>query len=455
MSIIERLENFKLNSKIDNNKLNSSISSNNYSELNKNICEEDYLNKPEFIDTINIALVELYKKQPSNPVEFLAKYLLNQVQAKKIKIDIDIMNKEKHNYILLYKKEKINKEEQNKKIMDEINIKENKKNNLLELIKNSKDLDNDLINICNTLKECTNSTGVYISNYDNKRRFVNKEEDENAHLLDYKVIRYIAFDNKSNFLKNQCLEPEEGITYNLIKVNDENIEYEQEGIKVNDNKLENNTGDQKSLDYLSKKLNFILEDEVIRNNKIKFFLEPKLGCYLAIEISYQSSLNIKSLESSIQLYYEYEQEKADIELKNKQKEENNNSENDEQEIDNKDISKDNNNNIEENINQDNELKATLKEFEKEEKKYIISLDTLGQDRSYNNDEKYFIFTVADTIINSWYNLERTLLLKDRDIKIEIKEKEIKYLEENSEKKLKDEEEKYYKEEYLFKKYEDK
>ena len=50
--------------------------------------------------------------------------------------------------------------------------------------------------------------------------------------------------------------------------------------------------------------------------KIKFFREPRLGAYMAFNITYQSSLNYKSLLSAIDNLNEY-QAKLEEEEKNK------------------------------------------------------------------------------------------------------------------------------------------
>jgi len=75
-----------------------------------------------------------------------------------------------------------------------------------------------------------------------------------------------------------------------------------------------------------------------------------------------------------------------------------------------------------------EEKIEIKEFDKIEKKYALCLDTLGQDRIFDENEQAFITNIAKTIKASWENLEEKLLLKDRDLRIEMNEIEAKFKE---------------------------
>ncbi len=84
-----------------------------------------------------------------------------------------------------------------------------------------------------------------------------------------------------------------------------------------------------------------------------------------------------------------------------------------------------------NISQNKEMepeeeKIVLREFDKTEKKFALSLDTLGQDRIFDEKEVAFIKEVAESIKSSWEQIETTLLLKDRDLRIEMIDKETKY-----------------------------
>ena len=67
----------------------------------------------------------------------------------------------------------------------------------------------------------------------------------------------------------------------------------------------------------------------------------------------------------------------------------------------------------------------LTDFAKEEKKLILCLDTLGQDRVFTDKEIEFIKKIGGTIRSSIENLEKKLLEKDRDIRIKFDDSETK------------------------------
>ena len=70
-------------------------------------------------------------------------------------------------------------------------------------------------------------------------------------------------------------------------------------------------------------------------------------------------------------------------------------------------------NGEEGEEEDLDKPLELKEFKKEEKIYILCLDTLGQEKLYNEEERNYILKIAKLIRDSMENLEIKLLEKDR------------------------------------------
>ena len=174
---------------------------------------------------------------------------------------------------------------------------------------------------------------------------------------------------------------------------------------------------------------------------MKFFREPKLGCYLAVDLSYKSSLSTLSLDSSINVLNEFNTKIADYELRKKefyerlaeetaQREHQENSEGQLPEQYGEQIFPNEN--------------IVINEFEKTEKKYILCLDTIGQDRIFSDEEKKFIFEVQRSIKENWELLEKKLLIKDRDAKLDLEVKENPYRDSGYMEKLEIEEEKYIK-----------
>lgn len=420
MSIIEKLEKFKLSSTGTES-------------------ETDYFKS--FSSILNLALVELYNAKPTNPIKYLGSYLINESKSNLIKLEIE--KEEKKQRKLKENHEKEEKQRKNQEFSLEIEIEKKKKSKieLISLIKSSSDLEKDFFQICDLLKELTKSTTVTISYYDQKRRVVSSNEDEFAHLLPENVVRFVGFDRESCFLEHQCIENGEGVTLDLIK-NEEN-----EG--NNENNEGNEGNNQKETDENTRKISLktVFIDEVIRNPRIKFFKEPKLGCYFALNISYNSSLNKKSLSSSIENLNEYYLKKEEIRKKKEEIEKEKAIQNEE----NKENQDKQNENQKENEEEIEEVE--LKDYEKEEKTCFLALDTIGQDREFTEEEKEYIILIGNTLKQSLYEQERGLLLKERDLILKIKEKEEEYLQEYTENKIKEEEDKYYKD-YLLKKYDE-
>lgn len=420
MSIIEKLEKFKLSS-------------------TENESETEYFKS--FSSILNLALVELYNAKPINPVKYLGSYLINESKSSLIKMEMENDHKTQKHFKEDFLKEEQVRKKQKSVLENEIENKKKNKIELISFIKSSSDLEKDFFQICDLIKEVTKSTTVTISYYEQKRRFVNSNEDEFAHLLPENVVRYVGFDRESCFLEHQFIENGEGVTMNLIK-NEENEENEKKQEGNNDN---NNENDDENTKKISLKTVFI--DEVIRNPSVKFFREPKLGCYFALNISYNSSMNKKSLSTSIENLNEYELKKEEIRKKKEEKEKEK-AQNEEKDKENQD-----NSNEKDKENEEIEEEVELKDYEKEEKICILALDTIGQDREFSEEEKEYIILIGNTLKESLYEQERGLLLKERDLIIRIKQKEEEYLQEYTENKVKEEEEKYYKD-YLNKKYEE-
>ena len=66
-----------------------------------------------------------------------------------------------------------------------------------------------------------------------------------------------------------------------------------------------------------------------------------------------------------------------------------------------------------------EDKVVLTDFQKLPKRYILCLDTLGKDRVFTAEEHSFALETAKIFRDSWEELEKKLLIKDRDIRIEM------------------------------------
>ena len=402
-----------------------------------------YLEETGLNDIVNKGLVELYRVQPENPITFLASFLINEDNAKKI---IESIEKSKEVKVTLEQKQKED-EEYKQKMMEEMKKKEEEKEQekekLRESIKNCTDFEDKLNEICDQLKSIIGATGVYVSSYEFKRKAIeNVTDDENAHIDpdNIKVLRYIHWNEDHNFLHGKFLPKKKGVTYSLFLKGQEGEDDEEEeggeepkesapqegGGEGDEGEDEENKKEVQTKDLPVKMLEI---QDVVNTKKMYFYREPRLGSYICFNIGYKSSLNYNSLLSAIknlQEYQvkndEYEKAKAEKEEEEKQKAENNedkqeNEEGEDEEVDEK---KEEGGEGEGEEDQKEKLvKPILQDFEKEPKTLIISMDTLGQDRTFSESEKAFAQEISKLIRDSLEDLEKKKLENDRDLRIEF------------------------------------
>ena len=399
-----------------------------------------YLEDTGLNDIVNKGLVELYRIQPENPITFLASFLINENNSKKI---IESIEKSKEIKVSLEEKIKMD-EEYKQKEKEEMEKKEQEKEaekeKLRETIKCCTDFEDKLNEICEKLKRIIGATGVYVSSYEYKRKLVeNITDDENAHIDpdNIKVLRYIHWNEDHNFLHGKYLPRKKGMTYSIF-LNGEEAEDDEEEEKGEEAKeppqaeggdADEGEGDEVEKETQSKELPVkMLEiQDVVNTKKMYFYREPRLGSYLCFNIGYKSSLNYNSLLSAIKNLQEYqvkndEYEKAKAE---KEEEEKQNAANEEE---NKDNDEGEDEEIEEKKEEGGEgededkeklIKPVLEDFEKEPKILIISMDTLGQDRTFSDSEKIFAQEISKLIRDSIETLEKKKLENDRDLRIEF------------------------------------
>ena len=446
-----------------------------------NIPEIKFLQESDLIHTINRGFTELYRVKPKNPILFLSKWLNRESLTKDIQqkykdskiqrdnLEIKYFQQEKQKYILEQRTEEKKK------------VKKNDEDSLITEIKSCKDFWLGFNHICERLKTLTNATGCYIGIYDQKRRPVKEEDDMDGHLdpSGTKVLRYIAWNDDHAFLDDKCLEPNEGVTFDLItpKAQQNNQENQQEKPDEQKGELKKEDMEKKLEDSIKS----LLIDDVVNENRIKFFREPRLGCYLALDLTYKTSLSYNSLLSAIQCTKNYQTAKEEQEARKKEwsekqdeiknqinelketklKEEEARKIAEENEAKAKlaaanatetDPSKqtegmapnpnpqvvthsskrDNTQELAENIeNLEKQLipweeePVKLQDYDKEDKNIYICLDTLGQDRIFSEEEIKYIKKVGANIKQSLEQLEQNLLEKDRDIRIKFLDQEAK------------------------------
>ena len=439
-----------------------------------NIPEIKFLQDSELIFTVNRGFTELYRAKPKNPILFLSKWLSRESLTKELEQKYKDNKTKRENLEIRYFQQEKQKHILKQRTAEQKKVKKDDEDSLITEIKSCKDFWLGFNHICERLKTLTNATGCYIGIYDQKRRPVKEDDDMDGHLdpSGTKVLRYIAWNEDHNFLDDKCLEPNEGVTFDLITPKAQGSPQENQQEKEEQKNELNKEQKEKSIEDSVKSL---LIEDVVNDNRIKFFREPRLGCYLALDLTYKTSFSYNSLLSAIQCTKNYETAKAEQEERKKEwsekqeeikaqinelketkskeeearkiAEENeakaklaaaNAAENDpnkQQEgavpqsspqVMNYANKKDNMQELAENIeNLEKQLTpweeepVKLQDYDKEDKNIYICLDTLGQDRIFSEEEIKYIKKVGANIRQSLEQLEQNLLEKDRDIRIKF------------------------------------
>ena len=455
--------------------------------INKNSdAEIQFLQNSSLSKVLDRAFNELYRIKPKNPVLFLSKWLTRESRA--IELSKKYYDDEQKRVRLenkFYEKEKLKQKEQAKKD-EEKNMRLKDENNLVKEIEECKDFWLGFNHICQRLKVLSGATGCYLGIYDLKRRQVEPDDDETGHIdpSNTKVLRYIGWNDDHNFLEDQYLEQSQGVTFDLIFPPQKTQQQEGEGEANAQEKQANPPTTEKKEEIPKDKeseLHSILIPDVVNESRMKFFREPRLGCYLSLDLTYKTSLNYNSLLSAIKCTKEYEEAKSAQEKRKKEwsdqqeeikaqinqeiekeaeakrileekekaaaearaaqeNEENNGSAEEKKEIpqvsvQNQSMTK---KGEQASIEQENPIEALQKQltewteeevkladYDKDETKIYLCLDTLGQDRVFTKEEMAFIQKIGNTIKNSMEKLEQNLLEKDRDIRIKFLELETK------------------------------
>jgi len=462
------------------NKLKDYLLDNKFS----NIPEIKFLQESDIILSINRGFTELYRNKPKNPILFLSKWLSRESLAKELEQEYRDNKIKRENLETKYYQQKKQKYILEQRNNQQIKLRKDDEDYLITEIKSCKDFWLGFNHICERLKTLTKATGCYIGIYDQKRRPVKEDDDMDGHLdpSGTKVLRYISWNDDHNFLEGKCLEPNEGVTFDLITAKPQ--ENQQENQQEKNEEQKNEEIKEKVVEKkIEENVKSLMIEDVVNDNRIKFFREPRLGCYFALDLTYKTSLSYKSLLSAIECTKNYETAKEEQETRKKEwsekQEEIRNqikelketkikeeearkiaeeneikakllaaaAENDPSKLQEekkdgngqgpnpqvvafgrKDIMQElveNIENLEKQLTNWEEEPVKLVDYEKEEKNIYMCLDTLGQDRIFTEEEINYIKKIGVNIRESMEKLEQSLLEKDRDIRIKFLDNEVK------------------------------
>jgi hypothetical protein len=244
------------------------------------------------------------------------------------------------------------------------------------------------------------STGVYIGQLEAPFKNIAEDADEEAHLdkNSPEVIKYkFANADHKELMVGTKLEPNHGLTH---KVFSEEVTNHNLGVSIQDKT------DEQAIDLYKHKY----VPEVVRNKDMYYWKVPRLGSYLAIPMVYKSCLSVSSYTQAVDEYNEY------ITKKKKQEHEKSVFEEQQAQLQ---IEK---------IGAGEAFVPEVREWEKiveppiktDLKKFVVCLDTMGQDREFTKTQRAFALKAVEKFKKYWEQFELKMLTADREALINEK-----------------------------------
>eukprot|EP00347_Sterkiella_histriomuscorum_P002901 403366357 len=392
-----------------------------------------YLKRPDIGLVLSRALSETYQQQPSKPIEFFAKFLLNhsktqkKAQAEKEREKQIKELRDRHAYFVMAKKAEI------EETLKEDRLKQKKQSDFYDLLEKSQDLTDNLDELAQYLQDFTGATGVYIGKLIQPRKEIQDEDDDRAHIDNDnpKVVWYIHSSQGHEYMKGKILSNEQGVThavFNPPQVENEAEQYDEEGNLI--------PPKPKSTDILDTN-HHVFVREVVREPKIHFYKVPRLGSYLAIPLVYNSCLFEDALDNAVSDYFAVQKAREEQDKARQEYEEEQNRIREEKER----------------LGDYYEAPEPRewevikqKDFETFQESFVVCLDTMGQDREFTDVERRLALQAVQNFKEIWERTEFENLTRDRNRKIKIMEIDREFMDVESHK-LMEEEDKHV-EEYL-------
>jgi hypothetical protein len=252
---------------------------------------------------------------------------------------------------------------------------------------------------------------VKIEDKDNDRAHKDREAP--------KVIKYMhASPEDHSYLIEKTLKPTQGIAHGVFIEKEDKAEeaVPAEGEGEEGEKSMAKEGSPK--DELLELLYHIYVPEVVREPNVYFYRVPRLGALLAIPLEYNSCLSEKALDQSIIDYQAYLKAVEDQEKVKKEWDEETEKIKEEKEK------------AGESYFIEDRVWPTIQEqpFFTKKKKYVVCLDTLGQDREFTIEERRFALETVKNFAAIWERREAENLAKDRNLRLQLAEMDKEYLE---------------------------
>ncbi len=171
----------------------------------------------------------------------------------------------------------------------------------------SKDLIDQMQDLADYLKEFTKATAVYIGKLVAPKKVIKDDDDDRAHIDPdaQNIIRYLNASEGHEYMVDAILKPDQGLTFDVFK---EEAAAADDQPPAEDEAAEVKTKKKEQAEVLPRT---VYVKEVVREPRMHFYKVPRLGCYMAIRLEYESCLFEEALDAAVIDY---------IDVKNRQKE---------------------------------------------------------------------------------------------------------------------------------------
>eukprot|EP00742_Colponemidia_sp_Colp-10_P004074 GILJ01004347.1.p1 GENE.GILJ01004347.1~~GILJ01004347.1.p1 ORF type:complete len:572 (-),score=147.36 GILJ01004347.1:176-1870(-) len=320
--------------------------------------------------------------QPEDPVDFLGKWLLNFVSTKELELQLekDKLQREKDHKTQFEATAGARLEEE--KAAASKRALEADDSRLSEELASCEEPDALLPGILNQLKNATGATGVYVGDYKEAGAGAEGEEIEAG-------IRYIAATEDHQWLLDEILPEEVGVTYDVFKADEQ--EDEEEAAET----------DEQEGEQPKKKSKIVHVPNVLRDERMHFHNIPLLGAYVAVPLTYNSCLFEEAFDAGVTDTIHYGEELAQYEADRKEKEASKAAAAASEEAGGED----------EEEEEEEPLTVSPPVYQTRTRRLVLCLDTLGQNRDFSSENIEYIQQWVDKMVARYEAAERESLAK--------------------------------------------
>jgi hypothetical protein len=223
-------------------------------------------------------------------------------------------------------------------------------------------------------------------------------------------IQFLYASKDHQFMVDKILKQEQGVTFEALAPD----EAPEEGADGGE-PAEGEDGEvaPKVVEKKEKLPKFKLVEEVVRDQKIHYYMVPRLGSYLAIKLEYESCLFEEAFDSAVVDFAEVQIKRHEQDIKKREWEDH--------QAELKQEKEDNGEEFHPDVKVWDPIEQ--KPFKTKKIQYVVCLNTLGQDRKFTEEEKLYALRTVQKFRDRWEILERENLQSDVAKKLERAEYE--------------------------------